>query len=170
MPHTKPIFYADAVRIFCDEDVQADLNNACKKLAQSTVDLMQTFDTVATQLHTVDLHGLAAPMLPKWNSIRKVNKRPQSFISCALILTPSGLSRSRLAITYQCRFYLWPSEKLVQCCCCDQMAQLTIFTYPDLPNSVLHRDHSTHLTYSEWGIRPISRRKGPGATVVYECM
>jgi len=67
----EPISYTDAVRIFSDGDVQADLDDACKKLAQSTVDMMQAFDSVATQLHTVDLHGLAAPTLPKWNLIRK---------------------------------------------------------------------------------------------------
>jgi len=85
----EPISYTDAVRIFSDGDVQADLDDACKKLAQSTVDIMQAFDSVATQLHTVDLHGLAAPTLPKWNLIRKVTNILQYFVAYVADIGPT---------------------------------------------------------------------------------
>lgn len=72
---TKPqiLSYIDAIGVFNDETVIDDLNASCQKLAQSMVALMQTFEAISTQLHTLDLQGLTPePWKPRWNYIRKV--------------------------------------------------------------------------------------------------
>lgn len=72
-PPPMQVSYPLAVRILNDSEVHADLGEACQKLAQSTVRLLQVFDSVATQLHTLDMQGLTGPTRPTWNSISKVD-------------------------------------------------------------------------------------------------
>jgi hypothetical protein len=52
-------------------EVQADLNNACEQLALTAVRLIENFEFIAKQLHTIDLLGLSSPFKPQWNSLRK---------------------------------------------------------------------------------------------------
>ncbi|PFH50847.1 hypothetical protein AMATHDRAFT_60338 [Amanita thiersii Skay4041] len=63
--------YPDIARAFNDKDVQADLADACSKLAKATASLMSKFDTIATQLHTFDMQRQTAPMSPQWNNMRR---------------------------------------------------------------------------------------------------
>ncbi|KAL0946185.1 hypothetical protein HGRIS_012446 [Hohenbuehelia grisea] len=63
--------YAEAVRTLNASDVQADISEACQKLAKTTVKMMQEFDHIAAQLHTIDLQGQSAPLLPQWNVLRQ---------------------------------------------------------------------------------------------------
>lgn len=68
----KTITYGDAVRTFNAKDVRADLDNACEQLGLSTISMMGKVDSVAKQLHTIDLLGLTPPFKPQWNLLRKV--------------------------------------------------------------------------------------------------
>ncbi|CAA7269934.1 unnamed protein product [Cyclocybe aegerita] len=75
MAHTpsksKPISYADAVRTFNDQEVQDDINDACSKLAQAMSAMMDKFDSIAKQVHTIDLLRANPPLKPRWDSMRK---------------------------------------------------------------------------------------------------
>jgi len=68
LKHT-PLSYADVVLLF--NELEKDLKDACKSLAQSTVQLMQAFNTIATQLHSVDLQAIMPPVKPQWKIIRR---------------------------------------------------------------------------------------------------
>ncbi|KAJ7135436.1 hypothetical protein C8R43DRAFT_894099 [Mycena crocata] len=59
----KPLSYTDVVRFF--NELETDLKDACKSLAQSSVHLVQGFDSVATQLHSVDLQAMMPPIKPQ---------------------------------------------------------------------------------------------------------
>jgi hypothetical protein len=59
----KPLSYGDVVR--CLNELETDLKDACKNLAQSTVQLAQGFDSIAVQLHSVDLQALMPPVKPQ---------------------------------------------------------------------------------------------------------
>ncbi|KAJ7481627.1 hypothetical protein FB451DRAFT_1129986 [Mycena latifolia] len=65
----KPLSYMDVVRIF--NELDADLKDASKDLAQSTVRLLQDFDSIATQLHSVDIQALMPPVKPQWKLLRR---------------------------------------------------------------------------------------------------
>ncbi|KAF8892972.1 hypothetical protein BD779DRAFT_1436539 [Infundibulicybe gibba] len=67
----KSLSYFDAARLFNDNNVKADLNAGCERLAQTLIALMGRFDAVTTQLHTIDLQGRTAPLKPRWHTIRK---------------------------------------------------------------------------------------------------
>ncbi|KJA25325.1 hypothetical protein HYPSUDRAFT_64904 [Hypholoma sublateritium FD-334 SS-4] len=67
----KPIAYADAVKTFNAADVQDDINDACGKLATAMSTLMQKFDSITRQMHTIDLLRLSAPLKPRWDSVRQ---------------------------------------------------------------------------------------------------
>lgn len=69
----KPIAYADAVKTFNAPDVQDDINDACGKLATAMSALMQKFDSITRQMHTIDLLRLSAPLKPRWDSVRQVS-------------------------------------------------------------------------------------------------
>jgi hypothetical protein len=59
----KPLSYMDAVRIF--NELEPDLKDACQNLAQSTVRIMHDFDSIATQLHSLDMQALMPPIKPQ---------------------------------------------------------------------------------------------------------
>ncbi|KAJ7031638.1 hypothetical protein C8F04DRAFT_695714 [Mycena alexandri] len=65
----KPLSYIDVVRSF--GDLETDLKDACKNLAQSTVQLKQGFDSIATQLHSVDIQAVMPPIKPQWDLTRR---------------------------------------------------------------------------------------------------
>ncbi|KAK7460877.1 hypothetical protein VKT23_008806 [Stygiomarasmius scandens] len=67
----KVLSYTDAVQVFRDEDIVANLRDACQKLAQSSVALMKTFETICDQLHSIDMQGMAPPLKPRWSAYRK---------------------------------------------------------------------------------------------------
>lgn len=69
--HPKPISYAEAVRTFNGQDVQDDVNDACGKLAHSMSAIMDKFEAITKQMHTIDLLRLSAPLRPRWDSMRK---------------------------------------------------------------------------------------------------
>ncbi|KAJ7747980.1 hypothetical protein DFH07DRAFT_1062673 [Mycena maculata] len=64
----KPLSYVDVVRIF--SELEADLQDSCKSLAQSTVQLMQAFNSISAQLHSVDLQAMMPPVKPQWKILR----------------------------------------------------------------------------------------------------
>jgi hypothetical protein len=68
----KPISYAEAVKTFNSPDVQDDINDACGKLATAMSAMMQKFDSITKQMHTIDLLRLSAPLKPRWDSVRQV--------------------------------------------------------------------------------------------------
>ncbi|THV05761.1 hypothetical protein K435DRAFT_890403 [Dendrothele bispora CBS 962.96] len=70
-PKLKILSYSDAVQVFKDEDIIANLRDACQKLAQSSVALMATFEDIYNQLHSLDMQGVAPPLKPIWNTYRK---------------------------------------------------------------------------------------------------
>ena len=70
---TRPMSYSDGVRILVDKDVQDDINDACSKLAYAMSTMMDKFDSIAKQMHTLDLLRHTAPLKPRWESMRKVS-------------------------------------------------------------------------------------------------
>ena len=74
----RPVTYADAVKTFNTQDVQSELNDACGKLAHAMSTMMQKFDSVTKQMHTIDLLRLNTPLKPKWDSMHQVS-RPSLF-------------------------------------------------------------------------------------------
>ena len=64
--------YSDGVSILVDKDVQDDINDACNKLAHSMNAMMDKFDSIAKQMHTLDLLRHTAPLKPRWESMRRV--------------------------------------------------------------------------------------------------
>jgi hypothetical protein len=67
----KPISYSEAVRTFNGPDVQEDINDACGKLAHAMSVMVEKFDAITKQMHTIDLLRLSAPFKPKWDSMRQ---------------------------------------------------------------------------------------------------
>ncbi|KAJ6511376.1 hypothetical protein C8R47DRAFT_963807 [Mycena vitilis] len=65
----KPLSYMDVIR--CFNELESDLKDACQNLAQSTVQLLQGFDSIAVQLHSVDLQASMPPAKPQWKLIRR---------------------------------------------------------------------------------------------------
>jgi len=63
--------YFDGVDTLVDKDVQDDINDACSKLAHSMSMMMDKFDSIAKQMHTLDLLRHTAPLKPRWESMRK---------------------------------------------------------------------------------------------------
>ncbi|RXW16914.1 hypothetical protein EST38_g8940 [Candolleomyces aberdarensis] len=67
----KCLTYPDATRAFADENVRDDINDACARLGQAMSKMMERFDSVAKQMHTLDLQRLAAPLKPRWDALSK---------------------------------------------------------------------------------------------------
>ncbi|KAG6872630.1 hypothetical protein C0995_008150 [Termitomyces sp. Mi166 len=65
------VTYADTLRSMNSLDVRADLDSACEQLALTTVRLMENFDYIAKQLHTIDMLGSTPPFKSQWNLLRK---------------------------------------------------------------------------------------------------
>ncbi|KAF9530591.1 hypothetical protein CPB83DRAFT_850588 [Crepidotus variabilis] len=70
-PKFKPVSYAEVVKTFSDQDVQADMTNACEKLAHAMTSMVVKFDTLVKQIHTIDLLRHSSPMKPRWDAMRK---------------------------------------------------------------------------------------------------
>ncbi|EDR10255.1 uncharacterized protein LACBIDRAFT_293545 [Laccaria bicolor S238N-H82] len=68
---SKPITYSNAVRAFNDRDVQEDIKDACRRLAQAMSTLVERFDAIMKQMHTIDMKRLTSPLKPRWCAIRK---------------------------------------------------------------------------------------------------
>ncbi|KIJ95448.1 hypothetical protein K443DRAFT_108769 [Laccaria amethystina LaAM-08-1] len=68
---SKPITYANAVRTLNDRDVQEDIKDACRRLAQAMSTLVERFDAITKQMHTIDLQRRTSPLKPRWCAIRK---------------------------------------------------------------------------------------------------
>jgi hypothetical protein len=110
MKQKATVNYADTVRSVNAADVQEDLDNACEQLSSTGIRLMENFDNVAKQLHTIDLLGLTSPFKPQWNTLRKdfrdllwhfrsnagfISARLKMFCSVVLPLTARNSSTSR---------------------------------------------------------------------------
>ncbi|KAF8902623.1 hypothetical protein CPB84DRAFT_1775843 [Gymnopilus junonius] len=70
-PKVRPISYSEAVETFNSQEVQTDMNDACGKLAHAMSLMMEKFDAITKQMHTIDLLRLNAPFKPKWDSMRQ---------------------------------------------------------------------------------------------------
>ncbi|KAG6865738.1 hypothetical protein C0991_012210 [Blastosporella zonata] len=68
------VTYSDTLRTINSPDVHSDLDSACEQLALTAVRLMENFDYIAKQLHTIDMLGSNPPLKPQWNSLRKEYK------------------------------------------------------------------------------------------------
>ncbi|KAJ2914954.1 hypothetical protein MD484_g5441, partial [Candolleomyces efflorescens] len=69
----KLLTYPEATRAFANEDVREDINDACARLGQAMSKMMERFDSVAKQMHTLDLQRLAAPLKPRWDALSKIS-------------------------------------------------------------------------------------------------
>ncbi|KAK7042361.1 tryptophan synthase beta subunit-like PLP-dependent enzyme [Favolaschia claudopus] len=65
----KPLSYIDIVR--CFNELDDDFKDASRNLALSTVQLLQGYDSISMQLHSVDLQAAMPPVKPQWKLIRK---------------------------------------------------------------------------------------------------
>ena len=68
------VSYSDAVKTFNSPDVQVDINNACDRLVQALSAMVQQYDSITKQMHTIDLLRFNSPMTPKWTSMRQVSQ------------------------------------------------------------------------------------------------
>jgi hypothetical protein len=73
------ITYAEAVRVLNTEDVQADVNDACRQLALFIIELAKKIDTVAKLLRTTDSERLPTPFGPRWSTLHKVGDQSVQF-------------------------------------------------------------------------------------------
>jgi hypothetical protein len=78
---TRQMSYSDGVSILIDKDVQDDINDACSKLAYAMSTMMDKFDSIAKQMHTLDLLRHTAPLKPRWESMRKVSTPRALYLS-----------------------------------------------------------------------------------------
>lgn len=62
--------YADAVRAFHDQNIQADLAQACDKLARTTTSLVSRFDNISMDSNRSS-QGNWEALRPRWNDLRK---------------------------------------------------------------------------------------------------
>jgi hypothetical protein len=70
----KPLSYPDAIRVFNDDDVMQSLKEACQKLSEAGTALLNTFESISTQLHTFDTQSAPAsvePFAPQWADYQK---------------------------------------------------------------------------------------------------
>ncbi|KAF9559792.1 hypothetical protein CPC08DRAFT_637390 [Agrocybe pediades] len=67
----KPYTYAEVVKTYEKPDVQQDLNDACSKLAHAMSAMMDKFDAITRQMHTIDMLRRGPPLKPKWDSLRQ---------------------------------------------------------------------------------------------------
>lgn len=68
----RSLTYPEATRAFANEDVREDINDACARLGQAMSKMMDRFESVAKQMHTLDLQRLAAPLKPRWDALSEV--------------------------------------------------------------------------------------------------
>lgn len=66
--------YFEAVNILNSQETLTDVGDASQKLAKSIVKMIHEFDTVSAHLHTIDMQGLTAPMLPHWTALSQVSE------------------------------------------------------------------------------------------------
>ena len=88
MPYTskpKPISYAEAARVFSGQDVQDDVNGACGKLAQAMSAMLDRFESITKQMHTIDLLRLSAPLKPRWDTMRQVSTSYSLSVSMSIV-------------------------------------------------------------------------------------
>lgn len=93
--NNKPFSYAEAIRTFERPDVQQDLNDACGKLAHAMSTMMDKFEAITKQMHTIDLLRRSTPLKPKWDSMRQV--------SLLLSLCTASSRLERPLTDYACR-------------------------------------------------------------------
>ncbi|KAF9463275.1 hypothetical protein BDZ94DRAFT_1259539 [Collybia nuda] len=69
----KSFTYPDAIRSINADDVRTDIEDACEHLALSTMNMMETFSSIAKQLHTIDVQGLSPgpPLKPQWDPLSR---------------------------------------------------------------------------------------------------
>lgn len=66
--------YFEAVNILNSQETLTDTADASQKLAKSIVKMIHEFDTVSAHLHTIDMQGLTAPMLPHWTTLSQASE------------------------------------------------------------------------------------------------
>ena len=93
-PLSRPMSYSDGVRILVDKDVQDDINDACSKLAYAMSTMMDKFDSIAKQMHTLDLLRHTAPLKPRWESMRKVSTPRALWLHIILLTLLKTLHRA----------------------------------------------------------------------------
>ncbi|KAF9045319.1 hypothetical protein BJ165DRAFT_1346256 [Panaeolus papilionaceus] len=71
----RPPTYFDVARTLNDNDVFDDINDACSKLHQVMGNMLEKFDAISKQMHTIDLLRLHPPFKPRWDALRKVRER-----------------------------------------------------------------------------------------------
>ncbi|KAG5649430.1 hypothetical protein H0H81_003917 [Sphagnurus paluster] len=104
------ITYADVVHSINAPEVQEDLDNACEQMALTALRLIENFDFITKQLHTIDLLRLSSPFNPHWISLRKqfmdilwhfrsnagfISGRLKMFCTVVLPLAARNISTSR---------------------------------------------------------------------------
>jgi hypothetical protein len=106
------ISYSDAVNAFNSPDVQDDINNACDRLVLALSAMVQRFDSITKQMHTIDLLRFNCPMTPKWTSMRQVSQsRVQRKSAHVDSNKPfKGSDRAALAVADQRWRHIWPPE------------------------------------------------------------
>ncbi|TEB26864.1 hypothetical protein FA13DRAFT_1737070 [Coprinellus micaceus] len=67
----KCLTYPEAARAFADANLREDLTDACARLGQGLAVLMEKFEAIAKEVHSIDMQRLAAPLKPRWDTLSK---------------------------------------------------------------------------------------------------
>ncbi|KAG6835228.1 hypothetical protein H0H93_003715 [Arthromyces matolae] len=99
------VTYADVLKSLNTPELQADLDSALEQLSTTVVRLVESFECIAKQLHTIEMSGSTPPFKKRWSSLRKEfrellwNYRSNaSFISGRLKSVPSQSKPSSLIL------------------------------------------------------------------------
>jgi hypothetical protein len=68
----KCLTYPEAARAFADANLREDLTDACARLGQGLAALVEKFEAIAKEVHSIDMQRLAAPLKPRWDTLSKV--------------------------------------------------------------------------------------------------
>lgn len=79
----RALTYGDAVRALNTEDMQNALDEACRHLAVTIINLMESAVNIDRLLHTVDLQLHTSSFRPLWSCLQKVRMVPGLHERCA---------------------------------------------------------------------------------------
>ncbi|KAH6910735.1 hypothetical protein BKA70DRAFT_1424393 [Coprinopsis sp. MPI-PUGE-AT-0042] len=63
--------YPDIIHMLSDAYVKEDVEGACRGLTHAMGESAQAFESIAKQMHTIDLQRISAPFKPRWDAAFK---------------------------------------------------------------------------------------------------
>lgn len=111
----KQLAYSDAVLLITESDTCKDINHSCKKLCQALDNLVENFDSMATQMNTLDLQRNSIHKLkPRWGTLCQVHTSSSRFLAMLIIFGLNAeIHKTGERISNECRFHLRTPEEFV---------------------------------------------------------